>query len=294
MEFGIAKKAKIYTLLEDYAGYNTSFYAQHGISFLIEIELGRMKKRILFDVGQSAEPISYNMKLLGVDPKTIDMIFLSHCHYDHTQGLVGILKEIGKRDIPIVAHPTIFRNHIRLTPYLKTIGMIEENTKEEIEKYGGKFFLTKAPIPIVNGLFSTGEIEVREDFEKEAIIERYTVDELGVYEDKMIDDMSLVLKLDRGIVVISGCSHAGIVSITKKAINLAEEPNVKAIIGGFHLIDAGKERINKTIKRLTEMNVEKVYAGHCTGLIAECRFKEVWKDNFEKLHSGKLIEFKEG
>jgi len=286
-----AKKVKIYTLLEDYAGYNTSFYAQHGISFLIEIELGRMKKRILFDTGQSAEPVLHNMEILGLDPKTIDMIFLSHCHYDHTQGLVGILKKIEKKNIPIVAHPAIFRPHVVLAPYLKPIGMIEGNTKEEIEKYGGKFFLTKAPLPLVNGIFSTGEIDVREDFEKEVEMELYTVEELEIRRDKMIDDMSLVLKLDNGIIVISGCSHAGIVSITKKAIEITRESNIKAIIGGFHLIDARKERIDETIKKLSEMNVERIYTGHCTGFIAECEFRKIWKDNFERLYSGKIIEF---
>ncbi|HEC88359.1 MAG TPA: MBL fold metallo-hydrolase [Thermoplasmata archaeon] len=281
----------MYTLLEDYAGYNTSFYAQHGLSFLIEVESEGIKKRVLFDTGQSAEPILHNMEILGIDPKTIDMVFLSHCHYDHTQGLVGILKEIKKTDIPIVAHPEIFRYHVVLAPYLRPIGMIEENTQEEIEKYGGKFFLTKAPLPLLNGLFSTGEIDIKEDFEKEVEIELYTIEELEIRRDKMIDDMSLVLKLDDGIVVISGCSHAGIVSITKKAVEITKESNIKAIIGGFHLIDARKERIHETIKKLSEMNVEKIYAGHCTGLIAECEFRKVWKDNFEKLHSGKIIEF---
>ncbi|RLF27072.1 MAG: MBL fold metallo-hydrolase [Thermoplasmata archaeon] len=286
-----AKKAKIYTLLEDYAGYETSFYAQHGLSLLIEVESEKTKKRILFDVGQSAEPILHNMKLLGLDPKTIDMIFLSHCHYDHTQGLLGILKKIEKNNVPIIAHPTIFRSHVVFDPYLRPIGMIEGNTREEIEKYGGKFFLTKTPFPLVNGLFSTGEIEMREDFEKETEIELYTIEELEIRRDKMIDDMSLILKLDNGIVVISGCSHAGIVSITKKAVEITGESNIKAIIGGFHLIDARKERIDETIKKLSEMNVEKIYTGHCTGFLAECEFKKIWKDNFEKLHSGKIIEF---
>ncbi|RLF32331.1 MAG: MBL fold metallo-hydrolase [Thermoplasmata archaeon] len=291
MEFGTAKKAKIYTLLEDYAGYNTSFYAQHGLSFLIEVELEEMKKRVLFDTGQSADPVLHNMKLLGLDPKTIDMIFLSHCHYDHTKGLVGILKEIGKKDISIVAHPTIFRPHVVLAPYLKPIGMIEENTKKGVEKYGGKFFLTKAPFPLVNGIISTGEIDVRENFEKEVETKLYTIKEVEICKDKMVDDMSLILKLDNGIVVISGCSHAGIVSITKKAVEITGESNIKAIIGGFHLIDARKERIDETIKKLSEMNVEKIYTGHCTGFLAECEFKKIWKDNFEKLHSGKIIEF---
>ncbi|MEA1964365.1 MAG: MBL fold metallo-hydrolase, partial [Candidatus Aerophobetes bacterium] len=109
-EIGKAESVKIYTLLEDYAGYETSFYAQHGISFLIDVKNKSLSKRILFDVGQSATPILHNMELLGINPNTIDMIFLSHCHYDHTGGLVEILKSV-KEGVPIVAHPDIFRPH---------------------------------------------------------------------------------------------------------------------------------------------------------------------------------------
>lgn len=90
------KSVTIYTLLDDYAGYETSFYAQHGASFLIDAEAKDVEKKILFDVGQSAQPILHNMKILNIDPKAIDMIFLSHNHYDHTGGLVDILKAVEK------------------------------------------------------------------------------------------------------------------------------------------------------------------------------------------------------
>jgi 7,8-dihydropterin-6-yl-methyl-4-(beta-D-ribofuranosyl)aminobenzene 5'-phosphate synthase len=81
----------IYTLLEDYAGYETTFYGQHGVYFLLDVVTGNMRRRILFDAGQSGKPILYNMEKMGLNPKEIDMIFLSHCHYDHSGGLVEIL-----------------------------------------------------------------------------------------------------------------------------------------------------------------------------------------------------------
>ncbi len=292
MDIGKADRVSIYTIIEDYAGYDTPFYAQHGICFLLEIVSKEIKKRILFDTGQSAEPILYNMKILGIDPKTIDMIFLSHCHYDHTQGLVGILKEIKKTDIPIVAHPEIFRSNFVLSPSKRQIGMLEENTRENIEKNGGKLVLASDPFQLMNGVLSTGEIRNRIEFEEDRSAVFYTLKNQKICKDNMSDDMSLILKLSDGIVVVSGCSHAGIVSITSKARKLTRNSEIKAIIGGFHLIDAEEEKIDRTISELKRMNVQKIFTGHCTGLKAECAFQKVWKDKFEKLYSGKIISFK--
>jgi len=291
MDIGKADRVSIYTIIEDYAGYDTPFYAQHGICFLLEIVSKEIKKRILFDTGQSAEPVLYNMKILGIDPKTIDMIFLSHCHYDHTQGLVGILKEIKKTDIPIVADPEIFRSNFVLSPSKRQIGMLEENTRENIEKNGGKLVLASDPFQLMNGVLSTGEIRNRIEFEEEST-EFYTLKNQKVCKDNMSDDMSLIIRLSGGIVVVSGCSHAGIVSITSKARKLTRNSEIKAIIGGFHLIDAEEEKIDRTISELKRMNVQKIFTGHCTGLKAECAFQKVWKDKFEKLYSGKIISFK--
>jgi len=292
MDIGKADRVSIYTIIEDYAGYDTPFYAQHGICFLLEIVSKEIKKRILFDTGQSAEPVLYNMKILGIDPKTIDMIFLSHCHYDHTQGLVGILKEIKKTDIPIVAHPEIFRSNFVLSPSKRQIGMLEENTRENIEKNGGKLVLASDPFQLMNGVLSTGEIRNRIEFEEDRSAVFYTLKNQKICKDNMSDDMSLILKLSDGIVVVSGCSHAGIVSITSKARKLTRNSEIKAIIGGFHLIDAEEEKIDRTISELKRMNVQKIFTGHCTGLKAECAFQKVWKDKFEKLYSGKIISFK--
>lgn len=292
MDIGKADRVSIYTIIEDHAGYDAPFYAQHGICFLLEIVSKEIKKRILFDTGQSAEPILHNMKILGIDPKTIDMIFLSHCHYDHTKGLNKMLEAIGKYNIPIVAHPEIFRSNFVLSPFKRQIGMLEENTRENIEKNGGKLVLTSDPFQLMNGVLSTGEIKDRIEFEEEGSTEFYTLKNQKVCKDNMPDDMSLILKLSDGILVISGCSHAGIVSITNKARKIAGNSGIKAIIGGFHLIDAKEEKIDRTINELKRMGVQNIFTGHCTGLKAECAFQKVWRDKFEKLYSGKIISFK--
>ena len=273
---------RVTVLVEDYSGYESPFLAQHGVSFLIE----KGGRRILFDTGQSAEPVLHNMGLLGVEPGSIDYVFLSHCHYDHTGGLLGILKAIGKR-VPVIAHPTIFRRHFITRPYLREVGV--PFGREEIESLA-ELYLTADPVEIVEGVYSTGEIREREDFER-ANIGVYTLKDGRIVEDELLDDMSLVVESADGLVIVSGCSHAGIVGIVKHAIRLTGEKRVKAVIGGFHLIDAGEERIERTVREFLKLGIEEVYTGHCTGLRAEAAFLRAYGERFHKLHSGMVIDF---
>jgi len=292
MEIGEIESVTIYTLLEDYAGYNTSFYAQHGISFLIDAKTEKhVRKRILMDVGQASEPILHNMDMLHIDPKSIDMIFLSHCHEDHVGGLVGILKAIGK-EIPIVAHEDIFRLHLVTEPQLKHIG-VRRKIKGEVEREGGNWILTRSPIKLMEGIMTTGEIPVgeREPFERGVIRGLYTIGENGLVNDPLLDDISLAVRTPRGLVIVSGCSHAGIVSIVKRSVKLTGDKVIRAVIGGFHLVSAKEEKIVKVIEILKKTNVGKVYTGHCTGLDAECMFRREFGNDFEKLHCGHMIKF---
>ncbi len=273
---------RVTVLVEDYSGYESPFLAQHGVSFLVE----KGGKRVLFDTGQSAEPVLHNMGLLGIGPGSIDYVFLSHCHYDHTGGLMGILKAIGRR-IPVIAHPEIFRKHFITKPYLRSVGI--PFRKDEIEELA-ELYLTAEPIEMVGGLYSTGEIREREDFEK-ANLEVYTLRGGRAIKDELLDDMSIVAKTSEGLVILSGCSHAGIVSIVKHAIRLTGEKRVRAVIGGFHLIGASEERIERTVREFLELGVEEVYTGHCTGLKAEAELMKAYGERFHKLHSGMVIDF---
>ncbi|MCD6373010.1 MAG: MBL fold metallo-hydrolase [Thermococcus sp.] len=273
---------RIYVLIEDYSGYESPFLAQHGVSFLIEKD----GKGILFDTGQSADPILHNMGLLGIEPSSrIDYIFLSHCHHDHTGRLLGILRAIGRR-VPVIAHPTIFRRHFITKPYLRDVGV--PFRREEVEELAG-LYLTSEPLEIVKDVYSTGEIQNREEFERTEL-EVYTIENRKVIRDELIDDMSMVVKTKDGIVVVSGCSHAGIVSIVKHAIRLTGEERIRAVIGGFHLIHADGERIERTVRELRQLGVEEVYTGHCTGVKAEAALLKAYGGDFHKLHSGMIID----
>lgn len=273
---------KIFILLDDYSGYDSPFYGQHGVSYLIQ----HGNVNILFDTGQEAEPILHNIDLLKLSPSIITHVFLSHCHYDHTGGLLGILKKIGRK-VPLIAHPDIFRPNLIMDPYLREVGVLY--SKEEIGQYA-YLYLIKSPIELFKNIYSTGEIADRLDFEK-IRLKLFTINKDGELKvDNMMDDMSLAIKTDSGLVVISGCSHAGIISIVRHSIKITDIDKVRAVIGGFHLIDADENKINETVKWLDKLKVEEVYTGHCTGLKAEGIMQKHFGNRFHKLHSGMIIK----
>lgn len=163
------------------------------------------------------------MDFLNLDPREVDLIFLSHCHDDHVGGLVGMLKSIGK-EIPVVAHEDIFRPHLVMKPQLKHVG-VGSNVRREVEKEGGNWILASEPIKLMEGILTTGEISVeeREPFERNTYKGLYTMREGGLVNDPLLDDTSLIARTPTGLVIISGCSHAGIVSIAKRSVKLTGE-----------------------------------------------------------------------
>lgn len=294
IDVGKLKKVRVITLVEDYAGLDTHFYAQHGVCFLIEAENTFGMKRILFDVGQCAESILHNIKILNIDITNINMIFLSHCHWDHTGGLVDILKEIRK-EIPIISHPDIFRPTLKFAPgpvFNGICGISGENTINKIEEAKGKILLIKEPFSIIDGVLSTGQIEEKLDFEKELTLKGTYVIENGLLkEDDLHDEISLVLSISDALVIVVGCSHPGVSSIVNQAKVITGIQEVKAVIGGFHLEGASEQRIQNSVKYLKKIGVQWIFPGHCTGLRAECEFMKEFGAKFEKLYCGKIIEF---
>ena len=177
-----------------------------------------------------------------------------------------------------------------LRPKIELIGVKSERFKEEVEELGGRWLLTREPLKLFPGVFTTGEVERVTEFER-STLKSFMVKDGKLVEDPLIDDLSLAINLREGLIVISGCSHAGIVNIVRKAKNLAKAGKIKAVIGGFHLVNASTERIEKTLKALQKLGVEKVYTGHCTGLKAECMFAERFKEDFKKLYCGLTVKF---
>lgn len=292
-EYGLLESLRVTVLMDDYAGGDSGLLSQHGASYLLEAGYAKDRgsgRTILFDTSQSADPVLGNMAALGKDPQDIDLIFLSHCHYDHTSGLVGILKASNRCRVPVVGHPSIFRPSYSVKPALRPVGMGPGSSPEEIREAGGELILTSEPLPLMPGVISTGEITRRVELESSPTISLQTIEEGKQITDQMADDTSLVLIMPEGLVIITGCSHAGIISIIETAIRLTGVKKIAAVIGGFHLIDAEDERIDKTVDYLAGLDVGLVYTGHCSGLKAEGRLLESLQDRFKKLRTGMVID----
>jgi len=277
---------KIIVLAEDSVLYESPYLGQHGLSLLLEGTSGGNTKRILVDVGQNSEALLINMQTLGISPSIINAIVLTHCHYDHTQGIAQMLREIGKEDIKVIAHPDIFRPHFVTQPNHRNVGIGQGDSKVEIEAAGGNLSLTKEPFLIMPGIITTGEVERRTKFEK-AMIGLKTIENGKTVNDLMLDDISVTANLkNRGLVIITGCSHAGIINIVNQAIEITSCNKIEAIIGGLHLIEASDTVIKRTVKELSKLNVAWVSAGHCTGFKAQVELYLKFGEKFLPLHAG--------
>ena len=285
-EIGELNSLKITVLTEDSVLYESHYLGQHGVSFLLEGAKGSDVMRILVDVGQNSQALLNNMKLMNISPSIIDAVVLTHCHYDHTQGVARMLKEIGRRDIQVIAHRDIFRLNFVTEPYLRHVGIMPGDSREEIEKAGGSLLLTKDPVKLMSGITTTGEVKRQTDFEEVGIALK-TIEGGEVVDDPMLDDISVVANVNgKGLVIVTGCSHAGIVNIAKHAMELTDCEKIEGIIGGLHLIDAPDDRIKRTGEELSKLNPEWICAGHCTGFKAQVELYLTFRERFSPLQTG--------
>lgn len=242
------------------------------------------------DVGHNAQALLFNMKELGVDPGRIDAICLSHGHYDHAGGLVEVLQAIGKRQLPAVAHPEIFRPHLSADPFMRSVGVESLSGPTRIAEAGGALLLCRDPLQLMPGLTTTGEVARRTDFE-EAGETFKTIEQGRLKADTLPDDLSLVARVTgKGLVAITGwqpCRHREYPQGLRGAGWY--RPHRGNSGGSFHLWDAPGQRIKKTVQALQEMKIGWVAAGHCTGFHAQVELFLDFQDRFKPLSSGMVI-----
>ena len=258
---------------------------EHGFSAFIETDQGNY----LFDTG-SGHSIVKNSLELNKDLRTIRKIFLSHGHYDHTGGLPEVLKLRGKVDVH--AHPHIF---------LDRVHVIKENEKEikrfvglpfkksYLETLGANFVLNKEFNEIEKGIFLTGEVPRKTSFEKPD--SRLFAEVDGKMNlDIFSDDQSLILDTEKGLILVLGCAHSGMVNIIHHVLNKTGKEKFYAILGGTHLDFLTKEQSNESIEALKRFQVEKIGACHCTGMRAAFRLHQEFGDRFFYGHVGSMLE----
>ena len=290
---------RVLVLAENTVPFPTALLGQHGLSFLIEgkkekeRERAKVELRVIMDVGQIHDALMTNMELLKVNICAVDAIVLSHCHYDHTSGVAALLAATKRRDIPLIAHPAIFRSHFLAKPALRSLGIRPEDRAEAIVAAGGALLLTSDPVQLMPGLMTTGEVpRVTPDTEEGLSV--ITVTEGRTAVDHLLDDIALIACVKgKGLVVIAGCSHSGIINIVKRALALFPGEKLYAVIGGFHLIEASQQRLAAVVEELAGFAPALVAAGHCTGFKAQAALYHTLGDRFVPLHVGAEFIFSE-
>jgi len=284
----MVKSLKLTVIVEDQRNpYVPNLKAQHGLCIYAEATVKNKVFPFLIDTGPSPEAIRRNVETLKVDLSKTEGIFLTHGHYDHTGGLLEVLKQIDKKNVPIVAHPLIFEPKFSFKPVLKYIGI--PFTLMEIKNHGASLLLSRTPVPLIDDVSTTGEIERVTSYEK--VEGLWTVSRERFIPDIVLDDQSLIFKIEgRGLVIISGCAHSGIVNTVIHSKKIMKVEKIHAVIGGFHLKDADEEKIMRTIKDLSEFNPELVCPCHCTGKKAIAMFENAFGKDCIVIKTGDVIE----
>jgi 7,8-dihydropterin-6-yl-methyl-4-(beta-D-ribofuranosyl)aminobenzene 5'-phosphate synthase len=258
---------------------------EHGFSAFIETDKGNY----LFDTG-SGRSIVPNSLTLNKDLKSIRKIFLSHGHYDHTGGLSEVLKLKGKVDIH--AHPHVFLDRIAVfkeedREIKRFIGI--RYKKRYLESLGANFVFNTDFTEVEKGLFLTGEVPRQTNFEK-ADPRLFSEMDGAVTNDLFLDDQSLILDTDKGIVLILGCAHSGMINVIHHVVNKMGKEKFHSILGGTHLDFLTPEQLEESIKSLKTMEIGKIGVSHCTGMRAAFRLQQEFGDQFFYGCVGSVLE----
>jgi len=275
--------------------------AEHGFSALIHFPGNDLK--ILWDAGISNIALMENIKRMEIDPKSINKIALSHGHRDHYAALSDFIKAMAleieskewdepitanvvdewktARQVPITAHPATFRERWWVKDDGTRVGPLPIPPRIEWEAFGAKLVLTSDPYQLTSGCWTTGYIP-RDSFETSGRPTQLLYREGDeFYPDDLEEDQAIIINVkQKGLVVLSGCAHAGIVNTTNQARKISGVDKVYAIIGGFHLARSNDEEINQTMEAIQDFNPEILVPCHCTGFPAMCAIAHQFPESF--------------
>lgn len=233
------------------------FESEHGFSLWIETN----DTRILFDTGQRDAMLN-NANKLGVPLHRANFLVLSHGHYDHTGGLPSII-ELAPA-VHVFCHPGVGRSRYSVRKEnVKSIGM-SAASKTALEKLPpDRIHEMTQPVEISRGIGITGKIPRTNDYETTG--GPFFFDESGTLADPIEDDMAMWMHTEKGLVIVFGCGHAGLINTLSYIEQITSPTKIHTLIGGFHLVEASRERIDRTIAALLDMNLDLIIPCHCTG-----------------------------
>lgn len=274
---------KLTVLVDNNTLIDKNFYGEPGLSFYIE----EGDSRILFDTGYS-DIFLLNARKMGIDLKKVNCVVLSHGHLDHTWGLPHLIELLpyhgkSKKEIRLITHPDAF---LPKEDDGEQIGMVLSN-----DVLGRCFHITasKEPVWLSDNLAYLGEIPRVHDFENRHPLG--TVVESGYEkEDYLTDDSALAYRSEKGLVIITGCSHSGICNIVDQAVKVCGDERIADIIGGFHLLHPNRTVLSSTVQYMKNRSPLKVHACHCTDLNSKIALSQAVK--IEETGVGLRLQYK--
>ncbi len=245
--------------------------AEHGFSALVEVRAGGRTRRVLFDAGITPDGLIGNLDRLAISPDTFEAVVLSHGHFDHVMGLDGLARRLGRTGMPLLLHPDFWTRRRIVTP---GGGAWELPMPSRVGVEGAGFTIVedRRPSFLLDGvLLVTGEVDRTTDFETGMPIHQAWRDGDWRPDPLIHDDQAAVLHIKgKGLVVLTGCGHSGIVNIVRHAKRLTGVDRVHAVLGGFHLTGGIFEKIiPQTVAALRAENPRVVVPAHCTGWKAQ-------------------------
>ena len=270
-----------------------SILAEHGFSALVKTTTSGGTHTLLFDFGFSENGAAQNAATLGVDMTEVEAVALSHGHSDHTGGMEKLTALIGKSDIPFVVHPSAFKSprYLKLGEEFKI--SFPKLTREMVRQAGLSVVESEKPYPLLdNTILFLGEIPRSTDFEKGWPLPHCQKDGKEVW-DAIEDDTSIVMNLkDKGLVIVSGCAHAGIVNTVRHAIDVTGIDKIHAVMGGFHLSGPFFEPIiDRTTQELRKLHSAYLIPTHCTGRKAIMAMEKEMPEQFILNMAGTKLTF---
>jgi len=266
--------------------------AEHGFSALVRFEKDGRERTLLFDTGVSPTGMVENMRRLGLSLQDVEVIVLSHGHWDHVTGMEGVTRALGRAGLPVMIHPEFWsRRRIRF-PGLDP-AELPSTSRSALEGAGFEIVEERQPSFLLDGsVLITGEVDRTTAFETG--FQGHDAFRDGDWEPDplILDDQALVVRLPEGLVVLSGCGHAGIVNTVRYAQKLTGERQIAAVIGGFHLSGPMFEPIiGPTIAAFDELSAGLLVPAHCTGWKAVHQLAARFPDAFVQSTVGTTVEF---
>ncbi len=273
--------------VERYGSARKPLLAEHGLS--IHLRLGSEGHEVLLDAGHTNVAVPHNLPLLEIEPRGVDEVVISHGHRDHTGSVVEFLRERGGRT-PVVVHPDAFLERWRVLADGGREGPWQEDA-QAWEQAGAEMVYVEGPRQLANGCLVTGAIPRRTGFER--VSDRLFYSDGGkLVPDGIKDDQAIVVNVKgKGLVVITGCAHSGIVNTVLYAQEVSGVENVHAVVGGFHLCDANEETMQRSIEALKSVRPRLIMPAHCSGLEAARRFAAQMPEEFASGAVGTTLKF---